>query len=85
MSDKVKFMLEGDVVAVTREEIDNIESMFVPGGDTTGSQITTDDINEVFEEGDLSDNEEGSSLPSDIPSDYEGEITKQEVEDIVNS
>lgn len=85
MSEKVRFMLEGDVVAVTREEIDNIESMFVPGGDTTGSQITTEDIDEVLNDGDISDNEHGSSIPSDIPKDYEGTITNQEIQDVINN
>lgn len=85
MSDtKTKFLLENDVVPLTFAEIDNIESMYVPG-DKTGSQITTADIDEMLEEGDLSDNEQGSSIPSDIPADYDGDVSNQEIEEVLQN
>lgn len=85
MSDtKTRFLLENDIVPLTYAEIDNIESIYVPG-DKTGSQITDDDIGELFEDGDLSDNEQGSSIPSDIPKDYEGSISNQEIDDILQN
>ena len=85
MGEKTNFLLQGDIIPMTEDDIDNIESLYVPSGDTTGSNITSEDIDELLKEGDLSDNEEGSSVPSDIPEGFEGPISDSEVDDILNS
>ena len=85
MAEKTNFLVEGDIVGLTREEIDQIEQMYVPGGDTTGSQITTDDIDDVLSRRDISGNEQGSSIPSDIPDDYEGPVSNEEVQEVINN
>ena len=85
MAEKTNFLVEGDIVGLTREEIDQIEQMYVPGGDTTGSQITTDDIDDVLSRRDISGNEQGSSIRSDIPDDYEGPVSNEEVQEVINN
>ena len=44
MGEKTNFLLEGDIIPMTEDDIDNIESLYVPSGDTTGSNITSEDI-----------------------------------------
>ena len=85
MAEKTNFLVEGDIVGLTREEIDQIEQMYVPGGDTTGSQITTDDIDDILNSMDISGNEQGSSIPSDIPDDYEGPVSNEDVQEVINN
>ena len=85
MAEKTNFLVEGDIVGLTREEIDQIEQMYVPGGDTTGSQITTDDIDDILNSRDISGNEQGSSIPSDIPDDYEGPVSNEEAQEVINN
>lgn len=84
---RVEFLLDGDIEPITNEEIDEIcKGVGEIITDNTGSIITDDDIHELFEDGDLSDNEENSSIPSDIPDPENVEpISDNEINDILNS
>lgn len=84
MSDKTNFLLDGDIVALTYAEIDEIEQLYVPPGDKKGSQITDDDIEDVLEDKDISGNEKGTTVPSDIPDDFEGPIPNEDVKNVVD-
>lgn len=84
---RVEFLLDGDIEPISNEEIDEIcKGVGEIITDSTGSIITDDDIHELFEDGDLSDNEENSSIPSDIPDPENVEpISDNEINDILNS
>ena len=72
---------EDNIEPISYNEIDTICGK----SDVTGSTITSDDITELFDGGDLSDNETYSSRPVDLPDQKDSEpISDSEIISILN-